>query len=85
MKRARFAGFHRVSTGFCQPIVNRAIRRRTEREGPERQPQSGRASGGAQPGSFNVFTCSIGGAFYPNRAWTSGNNPTGNPASQTDT
>ena len=26
MKRARFAGFHRVSTGLCQPIVNRAIR-----------------------------------------------------------
>jgi hypothetical protein len=36
-------------------------------------------------GSFNVFTCSIDGAFYPNRAWTSGNNPAGNPAYQTDT
>jgi len=35
-------------------------------------------------GSFSVFTCSIGGAFYPNRAWTSGNNPVGNPAFQTD-
>jgi hypothetical protein len=36
-------------------------------------------------GSFNVFTCSIDGAFYPNRAWTSASNPAGNPAYQTDT
>jgi hypothetical protein len=27
-KRARLAGFRRVSTGFCQPIVNRAIVKR---------------------------------------------------------
>jgi hypothetical protein len=39
----------------------------------------------AHAGSFNVFTCSIDGAFYPNRAWTSASNPTGNPAYQTDT
>jgi hypothetical protein len=36
-------------------------------------------------GSFNVLTCSIDGAFYPNRAWTSASNPAGNPAYQTDT
>jgi hypothetical protein len=36
-------------------------------------------------GSFNVFTCSMDGAFYPNRAWTSASNPAGNPAYQTDT
>jgi hypothetical protein len=35
-------------------------------------------------GSFNVFTCSIDGAFFPNRAWTSASNPAGNPAFQTD-
>jgi hypothetical protein len=42
-----------------------------------------RAAGHA--GSFNVFTCSIDGALYSNRAWTSGNNPAGNPAYQSDT
>ena len=35
-------------------------------------------------GSFNVFTCSIDGAFYPNRGWTSASNPSGNPAFLTD-
>jgi hypothetical protein len=39
----------------------------------------------AHAGSFNVFTCSIDGAFYPNRAWTSASNPAGNPAYLTDT
>jgi hypothetical protein len=36
-------------------------------------------------GTFNVFSCSIDGAFYPNRAWVADNNPNGNPSYQTDT
>jgi hypothetical protein len=39
----------------------------------------------AHAGSFNVYTCSIDGAFYPNRAWVADNNPNGNVAYQTDT
>jgi Phage integrase family len=39
----------------------------------------------AHAGTYNVFTCSIDGAFYPNRAWTSASNPAGNAAFQTDT
>jgi hypothetical protein len=27
VERARFAGFHRVSTGFCHPIVTRTLQR----------------------------------------------------------
>jgi hypothetical protein len=39
----------------------------------------------AHAGTFNVFSCSIDGGFYPNRAWVADNNPNGNTAYQTDT
>src|SRR6266496_3705082 len=39
----------------------------------------------AHAGSYNVLTCSIDGGFYPNNAWSAGNNPNGNPAYVDDT
>jgi hypothetical protein len=39
----------------------------------------------ARAGSYDVLSCSIDGAFHPNRAWTSGSNPAGDPRYLTDT
>jgi len=39
----------------------------------------------ARAGSYDVFSCSIDGGFFPNNAWVAGNNPSGNAAYAADT
>jgi hypothetical protein len=39
----------------------------------------------AHAGSYDVYSCSIDGGFFPNNAWAAGNNPPGNAAYGADT
>jgi hypothetical protein len=39
----------------------------------------------ARAGSYDVLSCAIDGAFYPNNAWVTGNNPANDGRYQTDT
>lgn len=42
------------------------------------------AAPGAGAGTYNVYSCSIDGGFYPNNAWVSGSSPAGDGRYQTD-